>query len=34
MTIRPLMPLAERPTWRGRMHAWAFAVSIPAGVLL
>ena len=34
MTIRPLMPLAERPTWRVRMHAWAFAVSIPAGVLL
>ena len=28
------MPLAECPTWRGRMHAWAFAVSIPAGVLL
>ena len=34
MTIRPLMPLAERPTWRGWMHACAFAVSIPAGVLL
>jgi hemolysin III len=26
--------LAERPTWRGRMHAWAFLVSIPAGTLL
>lgn len=34
MTIRPLMPLAERPTWRGLMHSWAFVVSIPAGILL
>lgn len=29
-----LVPLSERPTWRGRMHAWAFLVAIPAGVLL
>jgi len=29
-----LMPLSERPTWRGRMHAWAFAIAIPAGILL
>ena len=29
-----LMPLSERPTWRGRMHAWAFAAALPAGVLL
>lgn len=25
---------AERPTWRGVLHSWAFLVSIPAGVLL
>lgn len=29
-----LVPLHERPVWRGRMHAWAFVVSIPAGVAL
>lgn len=29
-----LVPLSERPTWRGRMHAWAFVAAIPAGVLL
>lgn len=29
-----LSPLSERPSWRGRMHAWAFAAAIPAGVLL
>jgi hemolysin III len=23
-----------RPSWRGRIHRWAFAVSIPAGVAL
>src|SRR5215210_1664591 len=23
-----------RPTWRGRLHAWAFVASIPASVLL
>jgi hemolysin III len=23
-----------RPTWRGRLHAWAFAAAIPAGVVL
>jgi hemolysin III len=25
---------AERPTWRGLFHAWAFWLAIPAGVLL
>lgn len=25
---------AERPAWRGLMHAWAFVLAIPAGVLL
>jgi hemolysin III len=25
---------AERPTWRGLMHSWAFLAAIPAGVLL
>lgn len=25
---------AERPVWRGRMHSWAFFVSIPAGAAL
>lgn len=25
---------AERPTWRGRIHAWAFVATIPAGTLL
>lgn len=25
---------APRPSWRGRMHSWAFAAAIPAGVLL
>ncbi|MAT03963.1 MAG: hemolysin III [Acidimicrobiaceae bacterium] len=26
--------MAPRPVWRGLMHSWAFALSIPAGVLL
>jgi hemolysin III len=25
---------AERPTWRGRMHAWAFFAVFPAGIWL
>ena len=25
---------AERPSWRGVLHSWAFFASIPAGVLL
>ena len=25
---------APRPVWRGLMHSWAFALAIPAGVLL
>jgi len=25
---------AERPVWRGLMHGWAFALSIPGGLLL
>lgn len=25
---------AERPTWRGAMHAWAFVAAVPAGILL
>jgi hemolysin III len=25
---------AERPTWRGLFHTWAFWIAIPAGVLL
>lgn len=25
---------AERPTWRGVLHTWAFVVAVPAGVLL
>ena len=29
-----LMPLSERPVWRGRMHAWAFLAAIPAGIAL
>ena len=28
------MLTAERPTWRGVLHSWAFLASIPAGVLL
>ncbi len=26
--------LLERPTWRGRLHTWAFAAAIPAGIVL
>lgn len=26
--------LSERPSWRGRLHSWAFFAAIPAGVLL
>ncbi len=26
--------LAERPRWRGRLHAWAFVAAIPAGIAL
>ena len=28
------MLTAERPTWRGVLHSWAFLASIPAGLLL
>ena len=28
------MLTAERPTWRGLFHTWAFWMAIPAGVLL
>ncbi|HSL73685.1 MAG TPA: hemolysin III family protein [Ilumatobacteraceae bacterium] len=28
-----LLP-TDRPVWRGRMHAWAFFVTIPAGLAL
>ena len=26
--------MAERPTWRGLLHWWAFVAAIPAGVIL
>lgn len=26
--------MAERPAWRGRLHTWAFAAAIPAGLIL
>ncbi len=26
--------LLDRPAWRGRLHTWAFAASIPAGIVL
>ncbi len=26
--------LMERPSWRGRLHSWAFFAAIPAGMLL
>ena len=26
--------LSERPSWRGRIHSWAFFAAIPAGILL
>lgn len=29
-----LVPLDERPSWRGRMHLWAGIVAVPAGVVL
>jgi hemolysin III len=28
------MLMAERPAWRGVLHGWAFAVSIPGGLAL
>ena len=35
MTSHLLDPLlAERPSWRGRTHTWAFVAAIPAGVAL
>lgn len=36
-TVRPVridVLTAERPTWRGLLHSWAFVAAIPAGVLL
>lgn len=24
----------DRPTWRGRLHTWAFFLAVPAGILL
>ena len=32
MTVEYL--LQERPSWRGRLHSWAFFAAIPAGVVL
>jgi hemolysin III len=32
MEARAALP--ERPSWRGRMHAWTFALAIPAGAFL
>jgi len=32
--VRVDVLVAERPTWRGLFHAWAFWVAIPAGALL
>lgn len=32
MTISYL--LSERPSWRGRVHSWAFFAAIPAGIFL
>lgn len=26
--------MLERPAWRGRLHTWAFAAAIPAGIVL
>ncbi len=26
--------MAERPAWRGLMHAWAFVLAVPAGAML
>jgi hemolysin III len=26
--------LLDRPAWRGRLHTWAFAAAIPAGIVL
>ena len=34
MTLGELAPLHDRPLWRGRMHAWAFVLAIPAGIAL
>ena len=34
MATSSSLALALRPTWRGRLHAWAFLVSLPAGALL
>ena len=30
----PGLPAFIRPSWRGRMHTWAFVVSVPAGIVL
>ena len=32
--VRTDVLTADRPTWRGVLHSWAFLASIPAGVLL
>lgn len=32
--VRADVLTAERPTWRGVLHTWAFVVAVPAGVLL
>jgi hemolysin III len=33
--VDPAMPYCdERPTWRGRLHTWAFLLAIPAGAAL
>ena len=33
-SVRVDVLTAERPTWRGIFHMWAFLLAIPAGVLL
>ncbi len=34
MTNVVTSPAFDRPSWRGRMHTWAFAAAVPSGALL
>jgi hemolysin III len=34
MPVRGPTAFEDRPVWRGRLHTWAFACSVPAGIAL
>jgi hemolysin III len=34
LLVTDALHLLDRPAWRGRLHTWAFAAAVPAGIVL